>query len=42
MATIIALIIALGLIGNPEEFNTLTHETQQHYISIVTGEDIHF
>lgn len=40
MATIIALLIGLGLVGSPEEFNTLDQQQQNELIEIVIVDDI--
>lgn len=35
---IISLLMALGLLNSPEEWNTLSTETQQEYTEIVSGD----
>lgn len=40
MAAIIALLISLGLIGSPQEFNDLSDGEQQNLVNIVNMEDI--
>ena len=40
MAAIITLLISLGLIGSPQEFNDLSDEEQQNLVNIVNMEDI--
>jgi len=40
MATIIAVLIALGLIGTPEEFNSLDEQQQQELTEIVIMDEV--
>ncbi len=40
MTTIITILIALGLIGTPEEFHTLEQQEQDKLIEIVIMDEV--
>lgn len=42
MAAIIALLISLGLVGSPQEFNNLSDGEQQNLVNIVITDDVDF